>query len=471
MFSIILFHVHSTAIKPANTQIIKMVNPKKSNKSTAIHKDKFLEKAIKGFMENNYEIMSIQENLKAVMYDYNKERGHLLPSLDLKSNLVNEQNSEIRSNPRSNMTSLNYGFEVGYTLFDGFSLLNRVRSKDFEVQAKLYEGLGKISKKIFEFIKLIINIQKNEMLLESTKRDVDRKKKMYTEAQNRVAVGASGKQDEFQARAVLNESEGKLSDVQDDFKNAKRQFAEWTGMKYEKMPLLGIPEEILSNLDEFEKHLSKTNFDILAAQASMRAAEKNQKSINSKLFSPKLRVGINAGNSIVKGWKEKEKYSENYPKETQSNLSTKLEGSINLWSGGSDKAEALGAGKQAKAARQEFYSAAQDTKINFQNTREKFISAQDDQRLCTCVVNDYRKSYDIAMDKYKMGAISFNELSELSYRLYNAEQILIRKESERCESAWELTKIVGSLTPQKLCNTLSETFDPISDYNKVKSSI
>lgn len=142
-----------------------------------------------------------------------------------------------------------------------------------------------------------------------------------------------------------------------------------------------------------------------------------------------------------------------------------------LWSGGSNESEALQASKAVAAAKHGFYSAAQQAKIDFQTTKESFVAAQDDHKLYASIAEDYQKSYDIALDKYQSGATSFTELQDIANRLYHAEDLLIRKDKERRKTAWELTQILGSLTPSKLCASLDKNFDPFSDYNKIKSRI
>ena len=452
---------------------------KKNLVPKVIHKDPFLEKAVKGFMDHNHEIISIQHSLKATMYDYNQARGKILPQLALVGGLDNNQSLSARDEQfggfqNKSETSLNYGVQATYNLFDGFSGINGVRAKDFEVQAKLYEGLGKVSKKLLDFIKLILNIQESELKVEIGKRDVERKQKMYKEAKNRVAAGAAGKQDEFQACAILNEAIGRKGDAETDFKNTKAQFLEWTGIAYEKMAWLAIPEELLTNFDQLEAILHKTNTSILQAQAAMRAQEKNQKATNGRLFSPKFGLEFSANNKIVKkSIVNKETYEQVYPfpKNTQTELSTNLKCTVPLWSGGSNKAEALQASKAVAAAKHGFYAAAQQAKIDFQTTKESFVSAQDDHQLYTSIVDHYQKSYDIALDKYQSGATSFTELQDIASRLFHAEDLLIRKDKDRRKTAWELTQILGNLTPSKLCASLDKDFDPFSDYNKIKSRI
>ncbi len=462
-------------VKPVASHIKKLKKPAQKT----IHKDSFLEKAVKGFMGHNHEIISIQHSLTATMYDYNKERGKISPQFGLAGGLSNQQNLSARNNfgsgyQNTSDTLLTSGLQATYNLFDGFSVMNGVRAKDFEVQSKLYEGLGKVSKKLLDFIELILNIQASELKAEIGKSDVQRKEKMYREAKNRVEAGAAGKQDEFQASAILNEAIGRAGDADTDLKNTKAQFLEWTGIAYEKMPWLSIPEEQLTDFDRLEATLHKTNLSILQAEAAMRAQEKNQKAVNGKLFSPKFGVKFNASNRIGKSSAvdtQTSEFSIPVSRNTQTELSTNLEFTMPLWSGGSDKSEALQASKAVAAARHGFYSAIQEAKIAFENAKESFVSAQDDHNLYASIVEDYQKSYDVALDKYQSGATSFTELQDIANRLYHAEDLLIRKDRERRKIAWELVKILGSLTPSKLCASLDKNFDPFSDYNRIKSRI
>jgi outer membrane protein TolC len=477
MFSLILLHLYP-ALKPSAVKpVLKAVQKLPAKK--IIHKDAFLEKAVKGFMSHNHEIISIQHSLTATMYEYNQARGKILPQLALVGGLSNQQSLSARNQfggyQNTSDTSLNYGVQANYNLFDGFSGINGLRAKDFEVQSKLYEGLGKVSKKLLDFIKLILNIQESELKLEIGKRDVERKQKMYKEAKNRVLAGAAGKQDEFQASAILNEAIGRKGDAETDLKNTKAQFLEWTGVTYEQMAWLVIPEELLTNFDQLEATLHKTNTSILQAQAAMRAQEKNQKATNGRLFAPKFGLEFTASNKIGRNSAVDTETNAHVmplqPKNTQTELATNLKCTVPLWSGGSNKSEALQASKAVAAAKHGFYSAAQQAKIDFQTTKESFVAAQDDHKLYASIAEDYQKSYDIALDKYQSGATSFTELQDIANRLYHAEDLLIRKDKERRKTAWELTQILGSLTPSKLCASLDKNFDPFSDYNKIKSRI
>lgn len=451
----------------------------KKQAEKVIHKDAFLEKAVKGFMSHNHGIISIYHELNATMYEYNQARGKILPQFDLAGGLSNNQSLGARGDFRSdyqntNNTSINYGLEAGYVLFDGFSNINGVRSKDFEVQSKLYKGLGEVAKKLFEFIQLILTIQESELNVEIGKRDVERKQKMYKEAKNRVAVGAAGKQEEFQARANLDQAIGMKEDSETDLKNTKVKFLEWTGVAYEKIPWLGMPEELFKNFDQLEASLNKTNTSVLQAQNVLQAEEKNQKATNGRLFSPRFTVEFGAKNVIGKTSAVNANTNEQLDAKgfnTQMDLSSSLKCKIPLWSGGSNKSEALKASKSVVAARHAFYSAAQNAKIDFQNAKESFMSAQDDHQLYTSMVDNYQKSYEIALDKYQSGDSNFRDLTEIADRLNRAEQMLVRKDKERRKTAWQLAQILGSLTPAKLCASLDKTFDPLSDYNKVKSRI
>ena len=482
MFSLILLHLYSGNV--LKVPAVKLVLPKMKIKKEVslaervIHKDKFLEKAVKGFMSHNHEIVSIQHDLTATMYDYNRARGDILPQLDFVSGLKSEQVLGARQGDlgyqNTKDTSANYGLRATYVLFNGFANINGVRAKDFEVQSKLYKGVDTVAKKLLEFIKLILTIQASELQVEIGKRDVARKQKMYQEAKNRVVAGAAGKQDEFQARAILDEATGKKGDAETDFKNTTVKFLEWTGVTYERMPWLAIPEELLTKLDKLEATLHKTNVSILQAQADMRSKEKNQKATNGKLFSPKFNLEFNANNRIGKLSAVNSQTNEpnsSSRSNTQTELTTNLQCTLPLWSGGSDKSEALQASKAVAAARHGFYSAAQDAKIDFQNAKESFLSAQNDHTLYLSIVENYQKSYEIALDKYQSGAIGFTDLSEIANNLERAEQVLVRKDKDLRQTAWELIKVLGSLTPSKLCASLDKNFDPFSDYNRIKSCI
>ena len=240
------------------------------------------------------------------------------------------------------------------------------------------------------------------------------------------------------------------------------------------MPWLAIPEELLTNLDQLETSLHKTNLSVLQAQADMRSKEKNQKATQGRLFSPQFNLEFNANNKIGAGSVVNSQTNELISpskKNTQTELSTNLTCKVPLWSGGSDKSEALQSGKAVTAARHGFYAAAQDAKIDFTNEKESFVSAQDDHKLYASIVENYQKSYDIALDKYQSGASNFTDLTEIADRLNRAEQLLARKDKERRQSAWEVIRISGKLTPAKLCGSLDKNFDPFSDYNKIKSRI
>lgn len=484
MFSLILLHLYSTtALKPL---VINSIPPKikaKKQHKKIIHNDAFLEKAVQGFMRHNHEIIAVHHELTATMYEYNKERGKILPQFSLVGGVNNQQSlgaldTDSPTQPaykNTKGTSINYGLEAGYVLFDGFSNINGVRAKDFDVQAKLYDGLGKIAKKLLDFINLILNIQETEFKVETSTRDVERKQKMYKEAKNRVIVGAASKQDEFQARAVLDEAIGRKGDTELDLKSTKSQFLEWTGLSYQKIPWIAIPEEFLTDFDKLEASLHKKNSSILQAQATLRAQEKNQKATNGRLFSPKLELSFSAKNVIGKASAVNPDTNELLgapPKNnTQMDLSTNLQCKIPLFSGGSNKSEALQASKAVAAARHGFYSATQEARIAFQNAKESFIDAQNDHQLYTSIVENYQKSYDIAFDKYQSGALNFTDLAEVADRLNRAEGMLAQKDKDRRKTAWELTKILGNLTPTKLCASLDKNFDPFSDYNKIKSRI
>lgn len=484
MFSLIFLQLYSTsALKVATLEpIFPKLKLKKGSKPAEkiIHKDGFLDKAIKGFMTHNHEIISIHHDLSASMYDYNKERGKVLPQFNLVGSLSDQQSLGARSDSEkdksqnSKNTSVNYGLEATYTLFDGFSSINAVRSKDFEVQAKLYNGLSKISKKLLDFIQLILTIQETEFKVEIATRDVQRKEKMYKEAKNRVVVGAASKQDEFQALAALDEALGRKGDAELDLKSTKSQFLEWTSLPYQKLPWIGIPEEFLTNFDNLEATIHKNNNEILQAQADMRSKEKKQKAVNSAAFSPRFELSFGAKNVIGKGSISDPNTNElihSINRNTQMDLSTNLQCKVPLWSGGANKSAALQASKEVAAARHSFYSATQDTKIAFQNQKQSLLSAQNDHQLYKSIADNYQKSYDIAFDKYQSGALNFTDLAEVADRLNRAELMLAQKDKERRKTAWELTRTLGNLTPSKLCGCLHKTFDPLSEYNKVKSRI
>lgn len=445
-----------------------------------IHKDKFLEQAVKGFMTHNHEIISIHHDLTASMYEYNKERGKILPQFSLAGGLKDEQSLGARSDfsktdhINKKNTSINYGLEATYTLFDGFSNINGVRAKDFEVQAKLYEGLSRISKKLLDFIVLILDIQETEFKVEISTRDVQRRETMHKEAKNRVAVGAASKQDEFQALAALGEALSRKRDAELELKSRKSQFLEWTDLPYQKIPWIGIPEEFLTDFDKLKDAIHKANNDILKAQANMRFKEKNQKAINGAAFSPRFELSFGAKNVIAKESASNAETNELINptgKNTQMDLSTNLQCKIPLWSGGTNKSAALQASKALASARHGFYSATQDARIAFQNQKESFVSAQNDHKLYTSIVDNYQKSYDIAFDKYQSGALNFTDLAEVANNLNRAEVTLAAKDKERRKTAWELTRTLGSLTPSKLCGCLHKTFDPLSEYNKIKSRV
>jgi len=267
-----------------------------------------LEDAIKIALENNFEIKISKNNLKISETNVAFGNAGMLPSVtasvvddnSIKNSSQTRQDGTTTSLDNAKNNSLNYGVNLGWTIFDGLKMFAKYdQLKEFQnmsdAQMKL-TILDKVSSVNNVYYDLI---QEQQKLADLDSTIVISKKRLEF-TQNRYTIGKNSKLDVLNAQVDLNTDLGNLVKEKQAYANAKTLLNQLLArdLKTDFRVTDGIHVDRKLQLDELTTLAEKQNPELVMQIINKKIAELDLKQIKGERYPTiQLNTGYNFSDS------------------------------------------------------------------------------------------------------------------------------------------------------------------------------
>lgn len=404
--------------------------------------------AIRIGLENNYAIR-IQKNEQQIAGNNNTlGNAGMLPSLDLEVSpdmSVSTSNSQYINNTEKNVssaqnTSFAAGLELSWTLFDGFRIFAAKNTFEQLEQMGEIQSRMVIENTVSSIIQTYYGIVQQKKLIQvqadAVGLSVERKKL----AAARIQIGAGSRMMLLQSTVDLNADSAKLLNEIAGYKNLKADLNRTIGRlpetNFEVEESLEIDESLI--YENLLENLLVNNADILISQGKQRIASLALTDARSERYPTiDLDAAYNFNRSTSQsGFLE---YNRAY------GPSAGLTLSYNLFNG-------LNTGRNIRNAKLDMGSADwqnKDTELDLRTQLYKMFEEYNLNRslikLETANSDVARTNVEVALEKYKLGAISDIELREIQNKYIDAQYQLVFSQYRAKNAETGLFKMSGQL--------------------------
>lgn len=253
-----------------------------------------IDNTVKQALENNFQIITASNNLKIDEYGISPGYAGMLPSLEASitdnnrtlylsqtrlDGTVQERNNAINN-------SLNYGFALDWTLFDGLrmfanyeQLKENQKLGDAELKQVILTTVGEVMITYYDLVQ-----QKQQLsALDST---ILISKQRVELAQNRFTIGKASKLEVLNAKVDLNTDETLMQRQKELYVNTKielnRQLARDLQIDFDVAPEIFVDETLL--LDNLQSMVVSQNPQLLVSEINKRISELELKQIKAARF-------------------------------------------------------------------------------------------------------------------------------------------------------------------------------------------
>lgn len=419
--------------------------------STLSHAQELLtpEQAIAIALENNYDIKLAKNDLKIDEQNVSLANAGLLPNVSGTFNQNNNiQNSrQVRSdgtvqeqnNARNN--SMNYGVNLGWTIFDGFRMFARYDQlqelqKQGETELKL-TVLTRVSDVMTTYFYLV---QQQELLTVMDTAIVISKQRVTT-ADNRFKIGKAAKLEVLNAQVDLNTDQTNQLRQKELFENTKTYLNELLARdltaKFKVIDSVTIDDKL--KLADLMNIASQQNPQIQLALINKRVAELNLKQVKGARYP---QVAVNTGYIFNESESSLGFASENKSR----GLNYGISASINIFNG-------FLQGRNEKVAKLQIDNSKTLIDQQTQTINSQLISAFQTYLTNLELVgleatneDIARQNLDITLEKYRIGTITQLEVRAAQLNYVNAR---VRSSSAQFQakiSEVTLKQLAGNIT-------------------------
>ncbi len=409
-----------------------------------------IEDAIRIALENNYAIQ-ISKNTAAI-YERNAKGaiGNVLPTIkgDLNTNksiqntqLTQQSGNRVDVDGAEN-TSLNYGVNLDWKIFDGFEMFaNYERLKEFQklgdVEAKLtvQTTLANVIAGYYEIVRL-------QNQLDASKTALEISQIRLKDAQNKFEIGRASKLDVLAANVDLNADTTSMIRLEDLLKTNKVYLNELLARDVNTLFEVGdtIVVDRSLTLNQLQESMNKNNPDLQSAVINKRLTELNLKAVRANRYPDiSLNTGYNFANSTSETGFARELKAQG--------LNYGLTASIPLFNG--------------------FYQNRNEKNAKIEVENSNYVMRQVQNQIQSKLVSDYqiytsnlkllelerhnldlaKENLDISLEKYRVGNITPLELREAQRNYVDANARLVNARFEAKLAEIRLKELGGILTP------------------------
>ena len=374
-------------------------------------------------------------NYKATLEDLNSAKARYYPSLDLLAKGGAEQ-SDTPNTDENTLLRRETSLTLTENIFEGFGTVEQIKEKKARINAQAYTVLDQANSLSLKASEVYFNVLKEKALLDLAEDYVETHKIILGKIEEKTNAGLGKKSDVEQTKGRLSKALANLYAQQNNYLDAKSQFARVLG-RDEDVENLSIPET---------PALSSTEFDILESQANefnplLKIVESNietQKALYEQAkvpYYPTLDVEVKGDwNENVHGIEGKD---ESY--------SAMLVLKYNLFRGGSDEAQRLKnkmlINKELSSLTDKEQDVAQELKLALaaNDLITKQLESLKDHALYT------KQASDSYAQEYNLGRRSLIDLLNAELEFNSAKQAQIRAKFDLLYSKYRILSVTGAL--------------------------
>lgn len=260
------------------------------------------EEAVAIALDNNFNIKIAKNNLEIDEINVNRANAGMLPSLtgefNMNNNIANSKQERtdgtIQELTNAQNNSMNYGVNLKWTIFDGFSMFARYdQLKEIQKQGES-ELQTNVVTLASQLLVTYYDLIQQQQILEAYKTAIDLSQLRLTTAQNRYEIGKAAKLEVLNAQVDLNADQTNLLRHQELIENTKT-YLNFLMARDLKTPIAVEPDLEINDgliLEELIPMAEQQNPEIQTALINQSIAEQELKRIKGGRYP---QVSLNTG--------------------------------------------------------------------------------------------------------------------------------------------------------------------------------
>ncbi len=444
--------------------VAKDVNNKKSvkqeKKSEEVkskkHKSTLFD-AFESAIQHNKEILSAQDELKALHENYVSALASFRPTAQAHAQYQPSHRDEWSNNSAlkdsserkwsTNSRSRSYGVAVKQNLFKGFSDIAALKEVDASIKAR-WKSFEAVKQKVLRDVAITYfailakheEIQHLKALQESRKESIEVAKEMH-------AAGTAKYLDVAQAEASYSETLSNLARADAEFEAYMAEFEELVGTKIDvrESDDLQLYDESLTleqQLDLAQKH----NPSVLAAVETLQAAKAAVKKVNVE-FTPTVDLTYSFDQSYDPSSKKRSEFDK---KLNQKSHTLGIGVSVPIYDGGVSRSEKRKAIEMASKSAVDLEKAKADVVSQVKATSAALLAAKKKIDAATEAVKARALALSDTLLEYNAGTKIMNDVLEAQQQLFQAKFMLIQAKNEYYTNQCKANALMGRMDAKYL---------------------
>lgn len=382
-----------------------------------------VEDAVAEALKNNYDIKLADNNLKIDQQNVSLANAGLLPNLygSLSQNNSIQNSTQVRTdgtqqqlnNAKNN--SLSYGVNLGWTIFDGFTMFAKYdQLKTLQRQGET-ELKFAITTTVADVMETYYTLVQQQQMLKALDTAVVISKQRVTTAKNRFSIGKASKLEVLNVEVDLNTDQTNYLKQLQEFKNTKTLLNQLlardltTDFKVSDE----VPTDDKLDLPTLMDMASKQNPQIQLALINKRVAELNLKQVKGARYP---QVGVTTGYIFSES-----ESSLGFARSNKGNgFSYGLTARINLFNGFLQNRNEKIARLQIQNTQVLIEQQTQEINTQLLTAFQTYLTNLDLVKLEASNVRIAEQNLDITMEKYRIGTITTLEVRTAQLNYVNA---------------------------------------------------
>jgi len=407
-----------------------------------------LEDAIRIALENNFEIKISKNNLKISETNVALGNAGMLPSATasivddngIKNSSQTRQDGTTNSLDNAKNSSLNYGVNLGWTIFDGLKMFAKYdQLKEFQNMSEAQMKLT-IVDKVSSVNNVYYDLVQEQQKLADLDSTIVISKKRLEFTQNRYTIGKNSKLDVLNAQVDLNTDLGNLVREKQTYANAKTLLNQLLArdLKTDFKVTDGILVDRQLQLDQLTTLAEKQNPELIMQIINNRIAQLDLKQIKGERYPTiQLNTGYNFNDS---------RSSLGFTSQSSARgLNYGFSASMNLFDGNSqnrnEKIAKMQIDNSKLAIDQQLIQLRSDLTVAFQVylTNLDLIDLEENNTAIS------RQNLEITAEKFKIGTITSVEFRAAQLNYINSRIRLSSAQFQAKLSEITLRELAGNL--------------------------
>ncbi len=391
---------------------------------------KGLQEVLREALDTNVQISAAKKNLESQLEVINQLGSQKRPSIS--ANFSGQRDFDLNSDDMSN--SFVAGITARYLLFDGNVTDHQIMAEALRIEALEAEFQGVRQKIIYEAILAYLNVLRDSTLVELSKKNVDVLSKQFDATISRFQLGELTRTDLAQAQAALEAATSILASREGILYLAQRTFETAVGVKPVDLDSKVTLPKLPQTEHEAKEIAAKFNPQLKMTLLLERRSEALLKASKSKIWPT-----LNFSASLTGG--------ETPAQQEFSNLGVSLNGSVPLYSGGTQQSE-------ERKAQLDLEVSMVNTEISRLQVQQNVVTSWSDYQVSSTVISARTReveatelAYQGTMEEARLGARTVLDVLNAEQTVMNAQTNLETAKRNRLAAGFRLLYEMGTLTP------------------------